>query len=332
MSDINHPDAELLAVAQMNAHDCELLRADLATALVPQSQQRPSEAMLAFIRRDARAIHDGLVKALSGSETSGSETVPPVSSADLRMFFSDPALFEFLISRHAYCELEKKLARDNDTPLSQTLPAQLLDAADHNLADCGQAILAASGPHRRGSAASWQELPAELLHRAVWRMVSQLEIDQPDRSRPANDNLRNTARQLLANYSEDQQLQTSARKFLTFAGESFADQQQDIGTAGLAIFCAALATELRISFSHVIRLLAAPSFSAFAILQRAAAIPQDRAMANIFLLHGFDLTPSDVSMFERDYSQITVDAAAQVAFGWHIARLHAAPKIGEDAI
>jgi len=327
LRDIDRPDAELIAAAHTNARDCELLRADMAATLFPQSAQKPTEAMLAFIRRDARAIYDGLANALTHEDHAA-----PGLSADVRKFFSDPALLEFLMSRHAYCELEKKLAANKDIPLSQTLAARLLGVADHNLAECGQAIVAASGPLRRGSAAGWQELPAELLHRAVWRMVSLLETDQVSQSEDDNNELRVTARHLLANCSPEQQLETSARKFLTLANELYADQQQDLGTAGPAIFCAALAAKLQMNFAHILRLLAAPSFSAFAILQRAAAIPQDRAMANIFLLHGFDLTPADVLMFETGYAQLSADVAAEVAFGWHIARLQTAPHMNEPAI
>lgn len=310
----NDPDAELLTVADMNARDCEFLRADLSALAFPQSKQIPSEEMLAFIRRDAQRLLSSLIAAISKDADA-----QPLSddAAMMRTFFADPALLEFLISRHAWCELEKKLEANSDTPLSQTLPARLLVDTNQHIADSAQTILAASNLRRRGAPSDWTELPGELLHRAVWRLVALLEAQPGGNS----EDYRKAAQALLVGYSEQQQPENAAAKFLHLTGGTYDKQVGDLSFAGLAIFIAAICDRLKLTAGHTAQLLSAPSFGVFAVIQRGIDIPQEQAIANIFLLHGFDLTPSDIALFENGYSAISPEDAAQAALGWHIARV-----------
>ncbi len=310
----NDPDAELLAVADMNARDCEFLRADLPVLAFPQSKQRPSEEMLAFIRRDAQHLLSDLIAAIS--QDADAQLLSDEAGA-MRTFFADPTLLELLISRYAWCELEKKLDANSDTPLSQTLPARLLVDANQHIADSAQTILAASNLRRRGAPGEWTELPGELLHRAVWRLVALLEAQLDSDS----EGYRKAAQTLLADYSEQQRPESAAAKFLHLTGGAYDKQVSDLSFAGLAIFIAAICDRLKLTAGHTAQLLSAPSFGVFAVIQRALNIPQELAIANIYLLHGFDLTPSDIALFENGYPSIAPEDAAQAALGWHIARV-----------
>lgn len=312
------PVVDLITVAENNVRDCEFLRADLASVIFPQSNQPVSEEMLAFVRRDNLAIVTGIARAICG------DAHLPKNITDrerLRHFSTDPALLEFFIARYAACRLEKRLSANNDIPLSQSLPARLLAEPDHNIAECGQIILAASGFRRRGGAAEWAELPSEILHQIVWRMVADLE-NMGVGEREAN---RTNAQKMLADHSESYQADVAAKKFLHLAEDRFSDELNDIGKSGLALFIAKISMQLKLAPNHILRLIDGPSLSACAIFQRGLDIPEELAMQNICLLYGFELTPHDITLFEQGYSQITQEQAAQAALGWHIDRLQSLP-------
>jgi len=312
-------DADLLDVAEQNVRDCEFLRADLAAMLFPQSKQRLSEEMLAFIRRDSLSLSTGLAKDISGD---GDVADHVTDLAKQRRFSADPALLEFFIARYSSCRLEKRLYANGDIAMSETLPARLLTEPDHHIAECGQIILATSGLRRRGGAAHWAELPSDLLHQAVWRMVADLESVRGDQS----ELIRANAQKLLAGHAESHQVHVAAQKFLHLSGGRYDNDLDDVGKSGLAIFVARISDKLKLTADHVLRLIDAPSLSACAILQRGLNIDEEQAMKNICLLYGFDLTPRDIGLFEKGYCQITPEQAAQAALGWHIERLQRRPN------
>ena len=152
----------------------------------------------------------------------------------------------------------------------------------------------------------------EMLHRLCWRIAASLEVADGAR----DETVIIAARDLLGEYDEALTVQTAARKLVHLIGDARRDDLADPEIAGLHLFIASLAAKLDIDHDHILRLTDGGSAAPLAAILAARGIALEPAMAIIYLLKGFSLTPQDISVFERGYEKLSKAVARAEIARW----------------
>lgn len=320
---------DLLAVAASHARDLDALRADVSAMIFPTSIAPPSEEMIARTSEKlislVRSIEQRLKPEITAQADGNREplTWPLLARSG---FLREPELIDFILARFAEDQLEKRINAGKDTPLTDQLPARLLDHADPNVADASQCLLAADSLHRKSGNLSYSELPPELLHQLCWRVVAALEVTLGAK----NPETVFSAKALLADYDENATARTAAQKLVHFLDGKSDGELFDPNTAGVHLFIAAISSKAGLDHDHVLRLIDAPSAMPLALLLRGCDVPHDRAMATIYLIKGFGLTPRDVAFFDQIQSSLTATDACEEVRRW--AALRAQRMLGAASL
>lgn len=305
----------LLKVAASHARDAQASCVDVAAMIFPTASQPPSEEMLAAVSAKLASLVSSIEARLTGC-AQGRPSTQIWQMLAHSGFLREPALIDFVLARVAEDRLEAAIDARNEINAAQQLPAKLLGNEDAHIADAAQSLLAADSFHRRSGKLSYNDLRAELLHQLCWRVVATLEIARGSKSEAEVD----AARQLLAEHDEGQTTQNAARKLVHFLSGNAEYKLLDPAQCGLHLFAATVAAKLEIDHDQVLRLFDANSASPAAMMLRGCDLPQEGALAVVYLFKGFALTPRDVQLFERDYARISLDAARTEIRSWALAR------------
>jgi hypothetical protein len=314
---VAHKD-DLLDVAAYYACDAQALCADVSAMVFPAGHMAPSEEMLTAVATKMRAMILGIENRFRDQAQTDPVLEPECWKLLMHSgFLREPGLMDFVLARFAEDRLNARIASQGETPLMEQLPAQLLSNGDPEIADAAQAILLSETTSRRAPQLVFQQLPPELLHQLVWRIVAALQI----LSGTKNDAHMHSAKSMLAAHDEVQISQVAARKIVHFIGTHLGDDALNPQKAGLAIFIATVSARTGLDQDHILRLIDGHSSAPFAILLRACSVHRDAAMAAICLFKGFLLTPYEINLFDSNYTKLDVLAAQAALNEWSQARL-----------
>ncbi len=308
LAELPNNNNDLLTAAASHARDVHALCNDVAAVIFPSAITPPTEATISAVTGKLVALVSDIEAVLRKNSQIPPSGLPgswPLLAQS--GFLREPDLIDYMLARAAEDRLEARLSST-----SQTLPAQLLDHADPNVAEAAQALLAADSLHRRAKGFSYNALRPELLHQLCWRLAAAIEV--ADGARDAS--IVANARSLLAEYDEGATAQVAASKLVHFLGR---ERDKDLGdpeAAGLQLYVAHLAYMLAIDQDHVLNLIGSGSAAPLAIMLRAAGNDAAQAMAVIYLFNGFSLRPRDIGLFEQGFEQLDVNDAKAEVIRW----------------
>lgn len=327
------PDRLLADAAQVARHADARLTAALNDLFLPDFV-RPTDLQRAMMAR----MLDGLVAEIESelrtalSERLG-DAAPPVLAVDrvpiLRPIFDragvlrDRELVGLLLTRAEEHRMVLALRRVADLQPSAPAGARLPLPEDVE-----QALLSAEA-RRHGAYGEPRlaiaDLPAELLHRLLWRSAAALR-DYLSRTTaidagPRDEAISAIVFERLAGHDEGRGLETVLmRAALTLPhDDGLLLGQFQSGRFGL--FVASLAARTRLDFAPAFLLAADPSLGALAVLLRAAALPTQVA-APILLQMAAVNDIGDVKLEERvgDFLDLDQAAAQDALRGWRLDR------------
>jgi hypothetical protein len=306
----------LLQAATACAVDAHLLREDMADLLFPRVAEAPSEALQAAVRITLQK----LVKAAENRLFSGnSDGTAPQSWEMLARsgLLREPQLIEFCMGQIAMQSIQQRLDEAGVEHLEQ-LPARSLGDIDPVIAEAASKLLAAQALIQTASAAALlMQLPADVLHVLIWRIVAVFQSS----SRPSNlsdSDLVAKARDSIAQHDESRSLQSSAAKLAYFLPEEQRGALNNATEAGLALFVAGLAQEFRLSQDRVLRLIDEAAVAPLLTMLRARGFEASEAFAQILLLRGQRHDDPALAAWQSDYDDLDPDAARQAIIDWRI--------------
>ena len=303
--------ADLLAVGAEYARDVHAVCNDVAAMAFPSAIAAPTDELINAVRAKLLAVVFDIEERLQGKAEKTAAGLPGTWALLAHSgFLREPDLIDFMLARVAEDRLSEKI---ESTP---RFVAGLLDDGDMGVADAAQSLLAADSLHRHSRGMSYKALRPELLHQLCWRVVAALEVASGVRDAQILEN----ARTLLAEYDESQTLQPASRKLAHFLGNEGLADLLDPEISGLHLYVAVLASHLDIDHDQVLRLMDSNSIAPLAVILRAAGNSFDQALATIYLLKGFSLTPNDVAMFEFGFPALDQDLAVEEVKRWAIGR------------
>jgi hypothetical protein len=313
---LSGPD-DLITAAAAHARDVDAICEAVGTIIALKTIERPSEAMLASVNSTLwtllREIERRLRPEFAHAEQNQPETWDLLRSSGL---LTEPVLVDYALARFAETQLQVAIERSKNAPQLEQLPVRLLRHDDEWVLQATQNFLAAASKHQGASGAILDSLDPQLYHKLCWRVVAAWEILEGHKDPSTAD----AARSLLANHDEARTLRAAARKLIFFIHADHREALSDPVEAGLHLFIAWLAHALEIDHDHAVRLAASHSIAPLATMLRAVDIDQERAMAILFLLKGFDLKPLEVNMFEEHYATLSAVEALQAVHIWRAER------------
>lgn len=300
----------LLKVGAEYARDIHALCADVSAAIFPSAITPPSDAIINSASSKLRQIVGDIETRLLPSDP---QTSPQTWEMLARSgFLREPELIDFILARIAEDRFSVKIDGQN------TLPERLLDHADGNIADTAQVLLAAESLHRLSVGSAHLGMPAELLHKTVWRVVAALEVIHGKRQQ----HVIVAARTVLAEYAEANRTQAAARKIVHFMDAAEQEDLLNPTMSGLQLHIAAIAASLDFEFDHVLRLIDASSSAPYALLLKAMGVPKTKAIDAIFLLRSNRLSSREAGIIDAGYDVLDVATAIAETGRWAAARAH----------
>jgi hypothetical protein len=298
---------DLLVVGGTHARDIDALCQDVAAAIFPTAIHPPSDAVISAVSVKLAQLVCGIECKLqhrSYEHVLHPETWPLLSQSG---FLREADLVDFTLARVAEDRIEARLE-----VASPSLPAELLDHAEGNVAEAAQILLAADSLHRRSPGSSYLALPAELLHKLCWRIVAALEVSRGERS----PDIIAATKDLISNYDEGQTIRAAARKIVHFI---VPEQRQMLFTpehVGLHIFAAAMSAELNLDHDHILRLIEASAATPLAVMLCALGQSKDEAASSLLLLRGQAVSRHEAGLFDKSYQLMDRQAALAEVASW----------------
>ena len=303
--------ADLLTVGAEHARDVHALCNDVAAITFPSAIASPTDELISAVRAKLIAvvsdIEDRLLGRAKMAATGLPGTWPLLTQSG---FLREPDLVDFMLARVAEDRLSGKI---ESTP---RLVVELLDHADTGVAGAAQALLAADSLHRHARGMSYKAMRPELLYQLCWRVVASFEVASGVRDAKVLEN----ARSLLSEYDESQTVQPASRKLAHFLGDEGLADLLNPQRSGLHLYVAVLASRLDIDHDQVLRLMDSSSIAPLAVMLRAVGNSFDQALATIYLLKGFSLTPHDLAMFDFGFPTLDQDLAVEEIRRWATGR------------
>lgn len=307
----------MLAHARYYARDGQAQSKDVAVMAFPSGHAAPSDQMLSAVGTKLRDLIFGIENNILSRKSGSNDGNTAIWNMLLQSgFLKEPALVDFALARFSEEHLGAAILANGDVDAASQLPAQLLTSGDLILAESAQSILSGQSLLRRSPGLLYRELPSELLHQTVWRVVAALQIVAEAKNQSHID----AAKYLLAGHDESQSVQGAARKIVHFTASENAHILLDPEQAGTQIFAAALSAKTGLDQDHIIRLADGHSSLPLAILLRAADLERSKAMAVICLFRRFNLTPFEINKFDQSYDVLEQSKALEMAAEWAIER------------
>lgn len=311
VSVLGSSNADLLTVGAAYARDVHALCNDVAAMTFPTAISSPTDELISAVKAKLVAVvfdvEDRLHKGAARTVTGLPATWPLLAQSG---FLREPDLIDFMLARVAEDRLSSKI---ESTP---PFVAKLLDHADIGVAEAAQALLAAESLHRHVRGMSYKALRPELLHQLCWRVVAAFEVAGGAR----DANILENARSLLAEYDESQTVQPASRKLAHFLGAEGVTDLLDPEKSGLHLYAALLASNLDIDHDQVLCLMDSSSIAPLSVMLCAVGNSFDQALATIYMLKGFSLTPNDVAMFNSGFPSLKQELAAEEIRRWAVNR------------
>lgn len=306
----------MLDAATASANDAQMLCEDIAQQLFPRAQRAPSEAILA----STRLILQNLVQAIEAKLGISSDVATPLSWDMLSRsgLLREAALLEFALARMAEHHISQRVETGGAAFLTQ-LPNRLLESDDPLVAECARKLLIAQNAAQIRSPESFlRQLPADVLHLLVWRVVA---VFQMDGSRSAG-NLIASGNQLLAAHDEAAAVHATAAKLVYFLPEEERGSLLNPKDCGLALYASGLAHDYRLPHDRILRFIDEQDVAPLLLMLRGRGHEAQAALAIVQHLRGRRSDDHLLPDLLVQYEALDPEAARSEVLGW---RLAAAP-------
>lgn len=269
----------LLNAATASAGDAQMLCEDIAQQLFPRAPNLPSEAVLASTRLTLQKLVSGIETALG---LASANAVPQSWDILCRSgLLREPALLEFALARLAEEKIGERLDH-NGTALFGQISTRLLQSDDAIIADCARALLLAENLAQLRTADSLvKQLPADLLHLLVWRVVAVFQMDRDTASGLVAEGQR-----LLCAHDEAEAVGAAAAKLVYFLPDSDRAALDDPLSAGLALYVSGLAQDFRLPHDRILRFIDEDHPAPLLLMLRARGHDAQAALSIVQYLRG----------------------------------------------
>ncbi len=301
------PNEDFLSVARAHARDADILCHDVAAAIFPAALYPASEATISAVSVKLLQIIGDIETFVVGNKAT-SETWSLLARSG---FLREPDLVDFILARVAEDRIDACLELK-----SRPLVNALLDHPSQHVKRAAGVLLAADSLHRRSDGKSFLGMPAELLHKTIWRVVAALEVTQGQRSTAIID----AARRLIAGYDEAATAQVAARKIVHFVGHEMQQRLCDPADCGVHLFVAQLSATVSIDHDHVLRIIDLESALPLIVLFAGAGLSKSSALALLFQLRPQNLTSREAYFFDQNYDNVSSDNATREIAAWAASR------------
>lgn len=253
---------------------------DLAQLLFPRVQHTPSEAMQASVRLVLQMLVRGIE---SGLGVEQNDAVPRSWDILCRSgLLREPALLEFALARIAEEHISRRV-NEGRPDIFRQIAVEMLDSKDSSLAQSARNLLVAENSLELHTPERLiDQMPAELLHLLLWRVVAVFQSASAGDARAYVD----AGNILLSRHDESRTLNAAAAKLVYFLPDDKRAKLADPVLAGLSLYASGLAQEFRISHDRVLRFIDEDSVAPFLVLLRARDCDAATAMSIVQYLRG----------------------------------------------
>lgn len=293
-----------------------MLCEDLAQQLFPRATRVPSEAMQAAVRLVLQKLVAGVERGL-GVDNDG--FVPKSWDILCRSgLLREATLLEFALARQAEEQIAERVDVSGAALFAQ-LPSRLVDSSDAAIAECARNLLIAENAAQlRAPDALVKQLPADLLHLLVWRVVAVFQAGGDETSL----SFISAGNQLLSAHDEANAASAAAAKLVYFLPESERDALGDPRAVGLTLYASGLAHEFRIPHDRILRFIDEEPSAPLLLMLRARGHDPKFAMSALQYLRGQRIDDHRLPEMLLQFEQLSQEAARTEILRW---RLGAAP-------
>lgn len=260
------------------AIDAQMLCEDIAQLLFPRAVNAPSENTLASTRLILQNLVLGIERSLG---VSGNVAAPASWDMLCRSgLLRDSAILEFALARHAEEQIRAQVDFSG-LQLFDCLPNRLVYSVDPIVSECARnLVIAENAAQLKSPEALVQQMPADLLHLLVWRVVAVF--------RYADDQSSSTmiaaANKLLASHDEALAVQSSAAKLAYFLPEEERQLLADPVKVGVPLYVSGLAHDFELPHDRILRFIAEDDVTPLLLLLRARGHDPQTALGILQLL------------------------------------------------
>lgn len=285
---------------------------DLAQLLFPRVQNAPSEAMQASVRLVLQMLVQGIESGLGIEQV---EVLPKSWDILCRSgLLREQSLMEFALARIAEEQISRRVNEGRPDKFGQ-IAAQMIDSKDPTLAQSARNLLVAE------SAFEWRtpenltsQMPAELLHLLLWRVVAVFQSgsigDRRDYIKAGN--------LFLAAHDESRTLNAAAAKLAYFLPDEVRPGLNDPIRAGLSLYVSGLAQEFRITHDRILRFIDEGPVAPFLTLLRARGSDAESALSILQYLRGDRDDDYRLALSLEQFESVNVDQARSTVLQWRL--------------
>lgn len=302
----------LLNAATASANDAQMLCEDIAQQLFPRAVRAPSEEVLAA----TRLLLQKLVAAIEDGLGIGNDDIVPKSWEILCRsgLLREPALIEFALARRAEERIAERLGVSGMALIGQ-LSNRLLHNSDPAISSCARAFLIAENAAQlRTPEQLARQLPADLLHLLVWRVVAVFQMD--DKHRPAN--LVAQGHKLLSAHDEAAAVHAAAAKLVYFLSEDERSCLDNPVSAGLSLYVSGLAHDFRLPHDRILRFIDEDDLGPLLLMLRARGHDAQTALSILQYLRGQRSDDHLLPDMLGHFDEMGADAARTEVLGWRL--------------
>ena len=307
-------NSPLLMAATAAANDAQMLCEDIAQLLFPRVLNAPSEATLASTRLILQNLVLGIERSL---DLSGNATAPASWDMLCRSgLLREAAFLEFALARHSEDQIRERVDL-NGLELFDCLPNRLIHSADPVISECARNLVIAENTVQLNSPVGLvQQMPADLLHLLVWRIVAVFQFAEVQ----TGSLLIASANKLLASHDEAKAVQSAAAKLAYFLPQEERQLLADPVKAGVPLYVSGLAHDFGIPHDRILRFIAEDDVTPLLLLLRARGHDAQTALGIVQLLR---LGAQDDHLLPKlmlQFEQVEPDAAKAEILSWRLSR------------
>jgi hypothetical protein len=303
---------ELLIAATASANDAQMLCEDLAQQMFPRAMRAPSEAMQAA----ARLVLQKLVAGVERGLGVGNDGFVPKSWDILCRsgLLREATLLEFALARQAEEQISQRIDVSGATLFAQ-LPSRLIESDDPAIAECARNLLIAeNAAQSRAPDVLVKQLPADLLHLLVWRVVAVFQASEDE----ASHRFISAGNLLLSTHDEANAAHAAAAKLVYFLPEAERGALGDPRAGGLTLYASGLAHEFRISHDRILRFIDEEPSAPLLLMLRARGHDPKFAMSVLQYLRGQRVDDHRLPEMLNQFERLSQETARSEILCWRL--------------
>ena len=289
-----------------------MLCEDLVQLLFPRVEHAPSEATQSAVRLLLQRLVRGIEQGLGISQES---SIPKSWDILCRSgLLREQALVEFALARIAEEQISSRI-NDGKPEIFNQIAAQLLSCKDTVLAQAARNLLIAESAIERQTAESLLlQMPAELLHMILWRVVAVFQSGAVD----GGSDYVKRGNVLLSAHDESLTAGATAAKLVYFLPDDIRPDLNDPLRAGLSLYVGGLAWEFRLSHDRVLRFIDEEPVAPLLVLLRARGTDAQSAISISLYLRGERADDYRLPILLAQYEAIDAELARSTILQWRL--------------